>query len=263
MQRARGHVRATFASRAGQTALRQLREEGSARMRLPRTYGAAAEAIMINTAGGLAGGDRFATEIAVEDDARVTVTAQAGERVYRSLGDAAAVEATLTVGANARLDWLPRETILFDRAELRRSYRIELDPTATFLAVEAVILGRGAMGETVHGGLLHDRWRVRCDGRLIFADDLRFDGPIGPLTESPAALGGKTAFATILFVGPKPERHLDETRAAIGKGGGASAFDGKLVARLTAEDSLRLLQILSKVTTVLRDGIALPRVWQQ
>ncbi len=232
-------------------------------MRLPRRYGTAAEAIMINTAGGLAGGDRFATEIAVENSARVTVTTQAGERVYRSVDGAALVEAKLTVGAKARLDWLPRETILFDRARLRRSFAIELDADAVFLAVEPVILGRGAMGETVRDGSLHDRWRVRLGGRLIFADDLRFDGPIASLAENSAALGGKTAFATILFVGPEPERHLDEVRAAIGENGGASAFDRVLIARITADGSLRLLQILTQVATVLRDEPSLPRVWQQ
>jgi urease accessory protein len=262
MQRACGCVTAAFASRAGETVLRRLREEGSAKMRLPRRYGADLEAIMINTAGGLAGGDRFQTEITVADGARVTVTTQAGERVYRSVDDAAAVEASLTVGAKARLDWLPRETILFDRARLRRAYAIELDPTATFLAIEAFILGRTAMGERVRGGSLHDRWRVRRGGRLVFADDLRFDGPIGSLTENPAALGGRAAFATILYVGTESERHLDETRAAIGDAGGASALDGKLVARVTADGSLRLVQILSSVATILRGGRSLPRVWQ-
>jgi len=263
MQRAEGLVDAAFVSRGGRTYLANLRESGSAKMRLPRQYAASAEAVLINTAGGLAGGDRLAVSVALGEGARAVVTTQAHERVYKSSGDAAAIETTLSVGRKARLDWLPQETILFDRARLRRSYRVEIDPDATFLGIEAIIFGRHAMGETVATGSLHDRWRVTRGGRLIFADDLRMEGDIGALAARHAALGGNTAIATILLVGTDADRHVERLRAAIGEAGGVSAFDGRLVARIAVADGYRLRQILCAAIAALADSAALPRVWQQ
>ena len=71
-----------------------------------------------------------------------------------------------------------------------------------FLAVESVILGREAMGETVRHARLHDRWRIRRNGGLIFADDVAFDGPP---PGSPATLGDARAFATVVLVSPRAE----------------------------------------------------------
>ena len=262
MQRAQGRVRAVFVAQAGMTSVANLREAGSAKMRLPRQYASATEAVLINTAGGLAGGDRFAVSIHADDGVHVSVTTQANERVYRSSGKAASVETALTVGANARLDWLPQETIMFDRAKLRRSYAIDLAPTATLLAIEGIVLGRIAMGETVKTGDIHDRWRVRRGGRLIFADDLRMEGEIGSITAHSASLAKKLALGTIIFVGIEAERHVDRVRAAIGEDGGASAFDGKLIARVVADDGHQLRQLVCAVIGQLSGGAALPRVWQ-
>jgi urease accessory protein len=147
LQRASGGLRLAFRRRGDVTALHTLFQEGSAKARLPRAFHQPPEAILINTAGGLAGGDRFSTEIVLDDRAGLVVTTQACERVYRSLGDAAEVSARLTVGRGARLDWLPQETILFDGSRLRRRFEVDLGNDAEFLAVEAVLFGRMAMGD--------------------------------------------------------------------------------------------------------------------
>ncbi|TWG97014.1 urease accessory protein [Mesorhizobium sp. J18] len=124
------------------------------------------------------------------------------------------------------------------------------------------MFGREAMGETVRTGLIHDRWRIRRDGRLLFADDLRFDGEIAAMAQHPATLGGKRAMATILLVSSEGDRLLAPLREAIGEAGGASAWDGKLLARIAAADSLSLRRSLIPALTILLDGRALPKVWQ-
>jgi urease accessory protein len=263
LQRAHGVIRAAFSAHVGVTRLRNLHEDGSAKMRLPRHYRSATEAVLINTAGGLAGGDQFTVSIAAEQDARLTVTTQAHERAYRSLGDAASVETALSVGAGARLHWLPQETILFDRSRLRRSYTVDLDPTASFLAVEAIIFGRAAMGETMRSGSLHDRWRIRRDGRLIFADDICLDGGTEATMARPAVLDGNVAMATVILIEADAERWLDSVRKAISTSGGASAFDGKLIARITADDGFRLRQILTAVIATAAGDATVPRTWLQ
>ena len=210
MQRAVGHAGVSFRSLDGTTRLERLFQDGCAKIRLPKTLGVDdPQAILINTAGGLTGGDRLATEVNLGADTAACVTTQACERVYRSTGPDATLTNHLRVSAGARLAWLPQETILFDGGRLSRRLDADLEGDAELVAVEAVLFGRMAMGETLRSGLLHDRWRVRRDGRLIFADDLRFEGDIAARMAPQAVMAGRRAMATVLFTGAAPERFLE------------------------------------------------------
>lgn len=263
LQRAEGRARVAFRLRGGATRLETLFQEGCAKVRLPRPLvGAPPEAVLINTAGGLTGGDRLATEVEAGPSTAATITTQACERIYRSTGDRAEAANLLRVRAGARLAWLPQETILFDGGRLSRRLEAELDGDAELVAVEAVLFGRAAMGETVRSGFLHDRWRIRRDGRLIFADDFRVEGDVAARLAAPAALGGRLAVATVLYVGAQAEPLLEPARAVIGADGGASAWSGRLVARLASETGLALRRRLEPLLALLLRGRPLPRVWQ-
>ena len=241
--------------RTGHRGLIRMREAGSAKVRFP--FGGN-EAILINTSGGLAGGDQASFDIGVEEGAHLSVTTQAAERVYRTLGPAADVDVSLTAAPCSTLQWLPQETILFDGSALSRRITVDLAPDARFLAVESIILGRRAMGETVAAASLRDRWRIHRDSQLVFADDVVFDG--AP-PASKAALGDARAFATVLLVENDAGRLLDPVREAIGDSGGVSAWSGKLVARLVAKDGFDLRKVLIPALTVLAQGAVLPKVW--
>lgn len=263
MQRAYGQASVSFRSRDGQTCLDRLFQEGCAKLRFPRPLGADdPQAILINTAGGLTGGDRFGAEVALEAGAAASVTTQACERIYRSTGADAVVTNRLRLAPGARLAWLPQETILFDGGRLSRALDVDLAEDAELVAVEAVLFGRQAMGETLCNGHLHDRWRIRRDGRLIFADDLRVEGDIAARLAAQPAMAGGRAMATVLFAGTVPERFLDQARAIIGPSGGASAWNGKFLARLVEETGLALRRRLEPLLTLLLGGRPLPKVWQ-
>jgi urease accessory protein len=257
LQRAKGCGRIVVNARG----LERLYQEGCSKIRLPRG-GSGLEAVLINSSGGLTGGDRLEWTAAAGPGARLTLTTQACEKVYRARDGRAETRVSLTVGAGGRLDWLPQETILFDGGVLARRLETDLAPGARLLAVEAVVLGRTAMGERVRAGELADRWRIRRDGRLLFADDLRLAGPIAATAERPAVLAGATAFASILLVADDAERFLGPLRATLGANGGASAFEGKLFARIVASDGFDLRKRLLPALEVLRDGEPLPRVWR-
>lgn len=264
LQRAHGVARLSFRRKADETRLEQLYQEGCAKIRLPTgTAGAPREAILINTAGGLTGGDQLTTEIIVGPRAGAVVTTQACERIYKSSGDVATVSNSLRVGTGAHLAWLPQETILFNGGRLQRKLDVDLAPDADFLGLEAIVLGREMMGESVNSGMLHDRWRVRRDGVLVFADDLRFAGDIAVTLGRRSVLNGRRAMATLLAVGDDSERLLDPVRALIGEEeGGASAFDGRLIIRLVAPSSYLLRGRLEPIITLLLRGRALPKVWR-
>ncbi|MBE7183036.1 MAG: urease accessory protein UreD [Methylobacterium mesophilicum] len=263
LQRAEGVARVAFRRAGRGTGLARLYQEGCAKLRMPAGRpGEPAHAVLINTAGGLTGGDRFRTEVEVETGASAILTTQACERIYRSTGENTLVSSHLRVGEGASLAWLPQETILFDGSRLCRMLDVDLAIDARFTAVEAVIFGRTAMGERVRSGHFHDRWRIRRGGRLLFADDLRFSGAIDRTLQRAAVLRGNLAMATLFHAGPDLERLLDPVREALGEGGGASVWAGKLVARVVAQDGLSLRRGVEPALRILMDGSTLPTVWK-
>jgi urease accessory protein len=261
-QRASGKVRVTFRRREGATCLYRLHQDGSAKVRFPRTGGDAPEAVLINMAGGMTGGDVFGTEVEMEAGARATLTTQACERIYRSTGTTVTVENRIGLEAGSRLDWLPQETILFDGGRLARRLDADLAGDAELLAVESTVFGRAAMGEIINSGAFRDRWRIRRDGRLIFADELFFEGDIAGRLMLPAIMAGNTAMATVLLVAPECERFLEPVRAIVGDAGGASAWNGKLLVRIAAVDGFSLRRVLVPLLAALSADRSLPKVWQ-
>jgi urease accessory protein len=261
LQRARGKVALRVHRVGAGTRIDRLHQAGCLKLRFPRSLaGPPREAVIVNTAGGLAGGDRLDQSFEIVEGAALTVTTQACERVYRSLDAAAEVTTWLNLAPEARLAYLPQETILFDGGRIDR--RLELDAAAGshFLLCESVILGRTAMGESVRSGLLRDRWRVHVEGRLVFADELRFDGDIVGHAAQGAALDGGRAFATILLSDPEGTAPLGTLRETLGEDGGASRVGGLVVARLVAMDGLSLRRRLVPALSLLAQD-ALPRLW--
>jgi urease accessory protein len=264
MQRARGAARVAVAAAPEGTALSDLYQQGSARVMLPRVEAGPPVAVFINTAGGITGGDRFAMSAGAGDGAALVCATQTAERVYRSAGGTGEVAVALRAGAGARLDWLPQETILFDGGRLSRRIEADIAPDAGLLLVEAVVLGRSAMGEVVRTGALVDRWRVRRGGRLVFAEALRLDGDIAGAAARPAVLAGSRAFACLLHVAPEAEAQLGAARAIAGRMDGAragvSAWNGMLALRMVAPDGQALRRALTDFLTHYR-ACPLPRVW--
>src|SRR5690606_23233603 len=126
MQRARGHSRISFKRRDKISCLDRLFQEGCAKIRLPRMLDAIPEAVLINTAGGLTGGDSLTTKISLNAGAQAVMTTQACERIYRSTGSDAEVLTRVELAEGARFDWLPQETILFDGGRLSRRFEADL-----------------------------------------------------------------------------------------------------------------------------------------
>lgn len=243
--------------------IRRLAESGSARARLPNVPGGPPEAVLINTAGGIAGGDVFETEIAVAENAHLVVTNAAAEKVYRSEGATSAIRTGATLAPGARLDWVPQETILFDRSRLVRRLDVSLDASATAFLFEATVFGRAAHDEIVREGAYEDRWRVRRDERLVYADTFRLDGAIAEALARPTIANGNRALASLLYVAPDAEARIEEARGHLDGAAsecGASAWNGMLLVRWLAPDIATLRADVVRFMNPFR-GRPLPRVW--
>ena len=259
--RAVGRVALSVKQVAGKTRRAEVHEAGSLRVRCPGAPAAELEAVLINTAGGIAGGDCFALDIAAGEGTRLVVTTAAAEKVYRTLGPDSDISVKLDVAAGATLAWLPQETILFDRARLSRSIDVSLAADAHLFLAEAIVFGRSGMGETVEQGALFDRWRVRRGGKLIYAESVRLDGAIAARLVEPAIANGSIAIATVL-ISPGDDAVVEKVRALesdfIGEVG-ASAWNGIAAVRMCAVDGAALRHDLVHVMTALRG--TLPRIW--
>lgn len=227
------------------------------------------EAVLINTAGGVAGGDRLDTDVTALAGATITLTSQAAERIYCALDQPAHISTTLTACADAKLAWCPQETIVFDRARMRRETRIALSAGAELLALEWIVLGRAAHGEAVAGGSVVDSWRVELNGRLVWADTLRITDDVFPHLRRSALLGDFTAVAMLVYVGPDLKQRLECLRdwaASLGCPSAATVVGGLIVVRFAAAEAstLRtgLRNILDQFDRAFGPGpFRVPKMW--
>ncbi len=263
-QRAIGRVSFAAAALNGLTRPMRIEESGSMRIRLPRREGAGIDAVLVNTAGGIACGDRFFVEVEAQADASVTVATPAAEKVYRSDGPVSNLLVKLSAGAGARLDWLPQETILFDNARLDRQLEANVAEDGRLTLLEAVVFGREARAERIVDGLFIDRWRVRRGSRLVYADTLRLNGPIADLLQKPSVGNGARALATLIYVAPDAEARLEPVREQLCFGQGcdaaASTWNGLLAVRFCAASIEALRAAICPFLLAFR-GEPLPRVW--
>lgn len=241
----------------------RLYQSGAAKIRFPSSSDSSAcEAVLINTAGGLTGGDRLSWALHAGEATKLICTSQACERIYRARdGEPARLSVKITLDQNARVSWIPQETILFEGCALERSLEADLAAGASLLIIEALVFGRAAMGETLHRIRLSDRWAIRREGRLVFADAVRFEGDdVTEQLRRRAVARGDRALATVALIAPDAERNLDQVRQCF-PAIASSAFAGKLLARMTASGAQELRKMLIPLAETLSGENALPKVW--
>lgn len=260
MQRVKG--RAEVHLDAG--GLVHLHQRGSAKAMLPRVHGDRPEVVFLNTAGGVTGGDRLHYDLRIGQEASAVATTQTAERAYASNSGAADVSIRVDVDAGATLDWLPQETIVFDRSRLNRTSEIDLAADARLLYCETLVMGRAAMGETVTDVRVKDDRMIRRAGKPLLYDPVLITSEMLGDPGQSALLGDARAVATVVLAEQGAEDALSAVRdilAGANCRAAASAWNGKCIVRLMAHDAWPLRQCLKRVLTHLRGG-ELPRVWQ-
>jgi urease accessory protein len=263
-QRAHGRIAFEVALSEGRTRPVRIGESGPSRIRLPNVETPSLEAVMMNTGGGIACGDRFDVAISAGAGSELVMTTPAAERCYRSDGPVAAVDVELSVAPGATLAWLPQETLLYNEGRLRRRLNANLAEDARLMMFECVVFGRTAHHEIVETGLFEDRWRINRAGRLVYADTLRLDGRIQQLLDRPAVAKGARALATFLYVAPDAESRIEEARGLLEGApcdAAASAWNGLLAVRFLSPEIAALRRAAIDFLTRFR-GAPLPRVWR-
>ena len=269
--RGAGLARIGFRSAGGATRLALLEQRTPLRVLFPRVPASdVVEAVVINTGGGVVGGDRLEVALEAGPGAWVRATTQAAEKVYRSAGRSSVLEVRLAVGRDAWLEWLPQEAILFDGCRIGRQLVLDLAPGARALAGEMMVFGRAAHGESLTRGSLCDRWWLRRGGRLLWADALRLDGALAPCLAAPFGFAGARAMATLVYVAEDAAAWLEAARELVGAGevvSGVTCLPGVLIGRWLGADAQALRTAYGRFVARFRALVAglpprLPTVWQ-
>lgn len=270
LQRAEGSCRVVLSGSERGTRIMDIFQRSPIRVLFPTVGGVPIqEAVLVNTAGGIAGGDRLESDIAALANASIAVTSQAAEKVYRALDEPAYIATRLRVSENARLAWLPQETIVFNRARLCRETEIDLSSRAELLALEWLVLGRAAHGEEVIGGHITDTWRVKKDGRLIWADIFRATNETFLHLRRKALLSNCKALGTLICFGPYLDTRLEFLRDIapfLECHNAATSVGGLIIVRFAAKVSsdlrLALRSFLERFSRELGPGpFRVPKMW--
>ena len=271
LARSEGRIELRYRQREEGPALAHLYQRGCGRVRFPTVdHAEYPEAVLINTAGGLTGGDHMSYQVTLEAGAGLTVSGQAAEKIYRSTGSTAVIEAEIHVARGAVLEWLPQETILFEKSRLRRMNSVYLEPGSRLIALEATLFGRTAHGETLRSASVRDGWKIWRDGRLLWFDNFVLEGDIHAKLQRRAVLDGATGMATILIADDQAERYLDVARKLAGECGVRTAVtcrDELLIMRVVAKSGYELRKCLARILNGMRSElaghpVALPKVWE-
>jgi len=270
LQRADGLGRILLGGSQRGTVIMDVFQRSPVRVMFPRTSGfALEEAVLINTAGGIAGGDRLEYSVTALPNASMALTSQAAEKVYRALDVPAHISTELKAHEGAKLAWLPQETIIFNWARLRRTTEIDVASGAEVLALEWIVLGRTAYGEEVLGGNIRDTWRIRKDGRLIWADTFRVSGDIFPHLHRKALLSNCKAIGTLIYSGPRADKKLEffrEIASSLECDCSATSVGGLIIvrfaARVASDLRLALRSFLEQFSRELGPGpFRVPKMW--
>ena len=260
--RSKSQISARFGRVRGLTRVNDVYEAGCCRLKFPRSQ-RDCHGVIVNTAGGMTGGDEALWSYTLDAGARVELTTQSAEKIYRSDRDPARVSISIKLGKRAVLAWLPQEVILFNGANFSRRLDVDMEAGAQLTVLEISIFGRSARGERVNHGSFQDRWFIRRQGRMAFAESVKLDGDIAGQLDLPAIGGGACAVATVLHVAPNAERRLTSARRILARATsecGASAWDGMLLARFVSRDAAAVRRDAALLASrFLAEG--LPRIW--
>ena len=165
-------------------------------------------AIIVHPPGGIAGGDHLEVSGLVDRDSHGLVTTPSAAKWY---GSDAQQRATQRVDLHIQgaFEWLPQETIVFDRARVDSTIQFDVGHEASLVGWDHLIFGRKASGESFVTGCFTQSLKLLLDGELIWHDRLRLNGA-DPLFNSVIGLRGYHAFATVWAVLPAERQWTED-----------------------------------------------------
>ncbi|MDD2809055.1 urease accessory protein UreD [Rhodoferax sp.] len=175
--------------------------------------------VLVHPPGGLVGGDTLDITVAASGAAHGLITTPGATRFYRSAGEPAVQRTQITLRDQARLEWLPLETIAYNQCLAENHLTLNLAPQAECMGWDITALGLPAAELPFAQGRLLQHLElpgVWLERGLIDASDTRLlDGPLG--------LAGQRCMATLFFAAGTA---LDKPRRAAALDMARQVLDG-------------------------------------
>ncbi len=229
------------------------------------------QTVLLHSAGGMVGGDRLSYDIELAPASRAMITTAAATKIYRSQGEISQQQIQIKIGANACLEWLPQETIMFDKARYQQHLHVDLAPGGTFCAWEIVRLGRSASQETFTQGYWQNALEVWQAGTPLWIDRSRL---MGEQWHSFQAANAQPILGLFVVIGrPVRTETIAQARALVPTAFqrheyGATALKNGIVCRYRGADRIAAQQWFIALWDLMRQQYldrraCIPRVWQQ
>ncbi|MDP3083413.1 MAG: urease accessory protein UreD [Rubrivivax sp.] len=230
--------------------------------------------VLVHPPGGVVGGDRLDIDVELGSGSHALITTPGATRFYRSDGALAQQSVSLRLGADARLEWLPLETIAHAGCQAENRLRLALAPGAEMMGWDVLALGLPAAGAGFERGsyLQHIEWPG------VWQERARIDGADTRLLDSPLGWAGHRVLGTLWFGAgtalgsARRDALLDGAREALmldadaWPAGASSPHDGLVLVRVLGARTEGVLQRLERVRAAWRQlawGLPAnrPRVW--
>jgi len=249
-----------FQFRNGKTVLGSRRAEGplAVQKALYPEGSEVCHAIVVHPPGGIAGGDELTLSVHAARGGAALLTTPGAGKWYRSAGPRA--KQTLSFDVAGSLEWLPRETIVFDGALAELDCEVRLATGARYTGWDIVCLGRSGSGERFTRGKLGLRASVFRDGKLLWLERGVLDGG-GRILASPAGLAGRTVFGTFIAT-----LEASDLLPACRNIAATTQLPGLLVARYLGDSTEEAFEKFSALWKLLRPAVMQreavpPRIW--
>ena len=262
----------TFARREGETVLRRNQHRGPLQVQ-KALYPEGKETChiaILHPPGGVAAGDRLIIRASLNERSRALLTTPGATKWYRSEGSCASQQVHFSLGEDAVLEWLPRENILFDGANISMELNVELSLRARYFGWDILSFGRRASGESWGRGRLSMQTNIRGAGSLLWSEVADIDAQSG-FAASPVGLSGFTVCGTFLVAGYEIDAALlRECREVIPRAAesrtGITRVPGVLIARYLGDSTEQAFYWFTDLWAVLRPALSdkaacPPRVW--
>lgn len=250
-------------------ATRLVRREHSGPLRVQKAFypegDAVCHTILLHPPGGIVGGDQLEIDVAADAGAHALLTTPGAAKWYRANGKPARQQVRIAVAQDARLEWLPQETIFYDDTDAHLVQEVDLAGKARYVGCDILCFGRSASGEQFARGRVRQQLQVRQDGRLLWWDQSVLHGGSNAM-RSPHVLDGANVCATLLAVGRAPDAGLVAQLRALDAALGVSHLKSLLVVRYLGRDAEQARRLMAQAWHALRPAwmglpATQPRIW--
>ncbi|MBD1388320.1 urease accessory protein UreD [Neiella sp. HB171785] len=203
-----------FDQARGKTRMNQMQFAGPLRVQRPfYPEGETSHVYLLHPPGGLVSGDDLHIQVDCQPQSHALLTTPSAGKIYQA--DSANIEQKQRVDIsvdNAKCEWLPMETIVFDGAHGFLNTQINLYGDARFIGMDVFCLGRTHSGLPFEQGMIEQSFNLYHNDKPLLLDRQRL-GSQDPLIEALVGFNNCTVSGTLVAFGADaPEQQVEQLR---------------------------------------------------